>query len=96
MQTIDLTQHECILNELEKRYYEVQGYNNILDYMINKNMNINSNPNFQNLWKEYLKAFQEYEEYKKYFVENIIIPNSNQYIRWFVDFKKKIVEIYDK
>ena len=95
MKAITLVEHEDILNKLERAYYEVQGRQNIINFMIVNGMS--ENKNFQTYWDTYLCYLKVYENFKEEFRVTCVLPlvGENFEGNWEVDFNRKEVKIYD-
>lgn len=95
MKTFNLTEHEDVLGKLERVYYEVQGRQNIINFMVSNGMT--ENKNFQTYWDNYLHYLRVYEDFKEEFRVTCIIPlvGNDFEGNWKVDFNRKEVIIYD-
>lgn len=82
--------HE-IIKELEKRYFEMSSYQNLLTNIILTN---SQNLEYYNFYFEkYVQSFEECEKYKEVFTKNIILklcPNAG---KWNIDFFKKEIKV---
>lgn len=83
------------LNDLERAHFEYQSHQNIISYMLANNQYLNAG--FKFYQNECTKALQKYENEKKRFEQNVIIPlidiSQLQAITWNIDFQTKEVEI---
>ena len=91
---IDLKQPEYIdiYKELTRTYYEFQGHQNIIMYMITNGMK--DTEEYQFYFKEYIKKDMDYEICKRKF-ENILKEKNSDIIinKWKILFEKDAVQI---
>lgn len=95
MKIVEIPNQENAILALEKANYEVQGYQSILQYMLNNNMK--DHPTYKSTWEDYLNALKTYDAEKENFRVNYIVPvvGNNFNGRWEVTFTTKEVKIYD-
>lgn len=80
-----------VITELEKKYFEMSSYQNLLTNIIQSNSNNLEHYNFY--FEKYVEAFEKYEEQKTIFskqIVNKICPKSNS---WYIDFFNKEIKV---
>ena len=91
---IDLTQPEYIeiYYELQRKFYEFQGNQNIIIYMIQNGMKQDNE--YKDYFYEYLNSLKEYDLCKRKFSNILIEKNQNLIInKWEILFEKDVVKI---
>ena len=90
---IDVKDYPDELNSLERLHYEVQGRENVINFLIRQEQKNTSF--FEEIWEEYLVYLKLYQEMKNNFEINCInkILENKNYTKWSVLFDKKEVII---
>lgn len=80
-----------IITELEKRYFEVSSYQNLLTSIIPTNLDNLDNYNFY--FEKYVKSYEEYAKWQQIFTIKIINRICPDGEKWNIDFFSKEIKV---
>lgn len=89
---IDLTQSIYIdqYNAIRRAYFEFQGYENIILFMIQNQMK--DTTEFKEYFEEYIEKLANYQIEKEKFT-NLLKINNNEFNHWEILFEKDMVQL---
>lgn len=89
MVTIDLSDYEEQVTELERAWFEYNSHKDIIDYLLDNGFIVESNQ-----WFDYVEKLQNYEKVKKSFynkvMKNFIKEDSE---KWEVVFRQRVAHV---
>lgn len=90
MKVIDITKYANIVKTLQIKHNEIQAYYYVIENMVKNNNNMSIG--FKEYWNNFIDCYADYENYKKYFEENVVMPECGP-CQWEVNFNNNTLII---